>query len=43
MSSELVQIPGVVHAFDVVFPNTSIAELGLATQVRALRDGLAEG
>lgn len=42
VSTELVQVPGAVHGFDVIFEHTNISRRGLATQVRALRDALQE-
>ncbi|MFB7629989.1 alpha/beta hydrolase [Streptomyces sp. NPDC056149] len=40
VNTELVQVPGAVHGFDLMFAHTTIGERGLATQVRALREAL---
>lgn len=40
VNTELVQVPGAVHGFDLLFAHTTIGERGLATQVRALREAL---
>ncbi|MET0931703.1 MAG: alpha/beta hydrolase [Aeromicrobium sp.] len=41
VTTELVQIPGAVHGFDLMFAHTTVGERGLATQVRALREALS--
>jgi acetyl esterase len=40
VNTEIVQVPGAVHGFDLLFAHTTVGERGLATQVRALRDAL---
>ncbi|MET9863948.1 alpha/beta hydrolase [Streptomyces smyrnaeus] len=40
VTTELVQVPGAVHGFDLLFPQARISERNLADQVRALRDAL---
>lgn len=40
VNTEVIQVPGAVHGFDIMFADTRIGERGLATQVRALRDAL---
>lgn len=40
VNTEVVQVPGAVHGFDLMFAHTRIGERGLATQVRALREAL---
>ncbi|MDJ1137302.1 alpha/beta hydrolase [Streptomyces iconiensis] len=40
VTTELIQVPGAVHGFDLIFPTTRVSERNLADQVRALRDAL---
>ncbi|WP_411144381.1 alpha/beta hydrolase [Streptomyces sp. x-80] len=40
VTTELIQAPGAVHGFDVLFPKARISERNLADQVRALREAL---
>ncbi|KAA6212003.1 alpha/beta hydrolase [Streptomyces albofaciens JCM 4342] len=40
VTTELVQVPGAVHGFDLLFPRARISERNLADQVRALREAL---
>ncbi|MEU5266959.1 alpha/beta hydrolase [Streptomyces hygroscopicus] len=40
VTTELVQVPGAVHGFDLLFPQARISERNLADQVRALREAL---
>ncbi|WNE94004.1 alpha/beta hydrolase [Streptomyces luomodiensis] len=40
VTTELVQVPGAVHGYDLLFPNARISERSLADQVRALREAL---
>ncbi|GAB1333336.1 alpha/beta hydrolase [Streptomyces sennicomposti] len=40
VTTELVQVPGAVHGFDLLFPSARISERSLADQVRALHDAL---
>ncbi|MFI0263128.1 alpha/beta hydrolase [Streptomyces sp. NPDC017056] len=40
VTTELVQVPGAVHGFDLLFPQARISERSLTDQVRALRDAL---
>ncbi|CAL9645862.1 alpha/beta hydrolase [Streptomyces sp. enrichment culture] len=40
VTTELVQVPGAVHGFDLLFPQARVSERSLADQVRALRDAL---
>ncbi|GAA3587896.1 alpha/beta hydrolase [Amycolatopsis ultiminotia] len=39
-NTELIQIPGALHGFDLMFAHTTIGQRGLATQIRALREAL---
>jgi acetyl esterase len=40
VTTELIQVPGAVHGFDLLFPKARISERNLADQVRALREAL---
>ncbi|MCK7627388.1 alpha/beta hydrolase [Streptomyces sp. RS10V-4] len=40
VTTELIQAPGAVHGFDLLFPKARVSERNLADQVRALRDAL---
>ncbi|WP_280526398.1 alpha/beta hydrolase fold domain-containing protein [Streptomyces cacaoi] len=40
VTTELIQDPGAVHGFDLIFPNARVSERNLADQVRALREAL---
>ncbi|MCS7482880.1 alpha/beta hydrolase [Umezawaea endophytica] len=40
VTTELVQVPGAVHGFDLLFPQARVSERNLADQVRALREAL---
>ncbi|WP_030267377.1 alpha/beta hydrolase [Streptomyces violens] len=40
VTTELVQVPGAVHGFDLLFPQARISERNLTDQVRALREAL---
>ncbi|MFI2238075.1 alpha/beta hydrolase [Streptomyces chrestomyceticus] len=40
VTTELVQVPGAVHGFDLLFPKARVSERSLADQVRALREAL---
>lgn len=40
VTTELVQVPGAVHGFDLLFPQARISERSLTDQVRALREAL---
>ncbi|MGW7551027.1 alpha/beta hydrolase [Streptomyces rimosus] len=40
VTTELIQVPGAVHGFDVLFPTARISERNLTDQVRALREAL---
>ncbi|WP_225842574.1 alpha/beta hydrolase [Streptomyces albus] len=40
VTTELVQVPGAVHGFDLLFPQARVSERSLADQVRALHDAL---
>ncbi|MGI5339332.1 alpha/beta hydrolase [Streptomyces sp. CA-181903] len=40
VTTELVQVPGAVHGFDLLFPQARSSERNLADQVRALREAL---
>jgi acetyl esterase len=40
VTTELVQVPGAVHGFDLLFPQARISERNLTDQTRALRDAL---
>ncbi|GAA2083596.1 alpha/beta hydrolase [Streptomyces albiaxialis] len=40
VTTELVQVPGAVHGFDLLFPQARVSERSLADQVRALREAL---
>ncbi|OKI02612.1 lipase [Streptomyces sp. CB02923] len=40
VTTELVQVPGAVHGFDLLFPWARISERSLTDQVRALREAL---
>ncbi|MFI0470723.1 alpha/beta hydrolase [Saccharopolyspora sp. 5N102] len=40
VNTELVQVPGAVHGFDLLFPQARISERNLTDQVRALREAL---
>ncbi|MEV0263137.1 alpha/beta hydrolase [Streptomyces sp. NPDC050617] len=40
VTTELVQVPGAVHGYDLLFPQARVSERSLADQVRALRDAL---
>ncbi|MEU7044752.1 alpha/beta hydrolase [Streptomyces varsoviensis] len=40
VTTELVQVPGAVHGYDLLFPQAKVSERSLADQVRALRDAL---
>ncbi|MEU7046115.1 alpha/beta hydrolase [Streptomyces varsoviensis] len=39
-TTELIQLPGAVHGFDLLFPQAAISQRNLKDQVRALRDAL---
>ncbi len=38
VTTELVQVPGAVHGYDLLFPQARVSERSLADQVRALRE-----
>ncbi|MFH8342730.1 alpha/beta hydrolase [Streptomyces sp. AM6-12] len=40
VTTELIQAPGAVHGFDLLFPKARVSERNLADQVRALREAL---
>ncbi|MEU2605273.1 alpha/beta hydrolase fold domain-containing protein [Streptomyces albus] len=40
VTTELVQVPGAVHGFDLLFPSARISERSLANQVRAPNEAL---
>ncbi|MFI7102845.1 alpha/beta hydrolase [Streptomyces sp. NPDC050161] len=40
VTTELIQVPGAVHGFDLLFPKARISERNLADQGRALREAL---
>ncbi|MGW7517518.1 alpha/beta hydrolase [Streptomyces sp. NPDC054796] len=40
VTTELVQVPGAVHGFDLLFPQARVSERSLTDQVRALREAL---
>ncbi|WP_411129147.1 hypothetical protein [Streptomyces sp. x-19] len=40
VTTELVQVPGAVHGFDILFPQARISEHHLTDQIRTLREAL---